>query len=1460
VLFAICGFLPIASGLVLRSQWAKSLVTRETSRILKEQGFNATYTVSVRLLPLSVELRNVRLDSKDGGAAALTSDKIIAKPKLFALLSGKLVVDQVEIDSPKIRVVYGAHEVKNLGVKIPESTSEKKEPFHAPFSVVSLTDADVDLDIEGIHVMATAIDIDVTADEQDPNEGASFEIASRIGEAKVQNIRAEIDPAAPKGALQKFSVDDDMLCDVDARVRVEPKRILVRRFSAVGSADLDAQGDSWLGCKLPTADWRRVEAQAHQLVIDLPQKPGDLPQVAGRISARAPVPLVNRIPDTPHVEGWVGVSAEGAFVSDKDLPEAQGHFEAHDIRVTKFKFAQEIQADFVIHKNVVAIDKMDVRVADGLATLSNVKVEPLSPGIPVRAKLDVQNPSFFRLLQDLSVARHPHVTWDLKEVHVPLVTGTCNPLHIDGDLNARTENFGVYTDGVDVPGRPRIIAVESARIQNHMAIRPDGLEFHNVRVDFPHGSVDGGFVHLGFDEVLKVDVPRADIALDDISPVADVKLAGRVKGEVHVTGKFTDPKLVADAGIDAFNLANIPFGDISQAHGVFEKNVVDLTGVKATKGKSEYAMPTGRIDLRPPSKLRFDSTIVSENFVMKDLLGLFHLEDDPRFAQIDGVIHTTSNVAVVLGGPDDKCDAGRVDVESTTRVEDMKLYGEHFDDAHLDFDYRQIDGKAGMRGVELDARGITLHKAHENGKAPVGFIIGNAQIALGGAMRGQIMMESMPISKIDALGKAKSYVDGAISGIGRIDGDVDNWNVQSDLDLTPLRVRAAKLGASHVHFAMTQKSKVPEPIGKTKCGAPIGPPFDKDAWARDTSSAGDYIVDGDLFDKQLHVTDLRITRQKNPSMRGKVAFQKMDLTHLSRILFPDSSVADDGTPSDVFTGELSGDLDMTQLRFDDLQHAQMRFQPRALVITRGGQSLALKQGAAAVTLENDTLALPPLTLALSAQNGLKGAIAINGSVGHFWTKPELDLSADLEPIDLGFLVGAVPKLTRAVGTLSGSLKLKGPAADPNVDGALYVRGGEFAISSLPGPISGVEIDARANSSEAEITRAVGKFAGGDLSVKGHTSLSGQTFGVTDGEVVGRNLHFAPQEGVSATVDCDLRVGINANSTAGPQAKLPHIGGDITITSFEYTRPTNIVPDIGGFKVGARRTVVDSYDPSLDSFVLGPDLYVRSKGPLRIRNNLAEVALAVDPRGIALSGTNQRFGLRGEVGATPGGRFHLFANDFDVKRAVITFDDPTRIAPKVDVLATTEYRRYTNTNSQAPGATAGATAGRTNNLWRITLQATGDTEDLKLVMTSDPNQSQEDIFLLLTVGLTRAEVDSVQAGGVYASAAFEAIGTATGADRAVKKAIPVIDDFRFGSGYSPQTGRSEPQVTVGRRVNDRVRASVTTGLSEDRTLRANIETRLSQKLSVQGSYDNYTTLSSSSLGNVGVDFRWRLEFE
>jgi hypothetical protein len=125
---------------------------------------------------------------------------------------------------------------------------------------------------------------------------------------------------------------------------------------------------------------------------------------------------------------------------------------------------------------------------------------------------------------------------------------------------------------------------------------------------------------------------------------------------------------------------------------------------------------------------------------------------------------------------------------------------------------------------------------------------------------------------------------------------------------------------------------------------------------------------------------------------------------------------------------------------------------------------------------------------------------------------------------------------------------------------------------------------------------------------------------------------------------------------------------------------------------------------------------------------------------------------------------------------------------------------------------------------------------------------------------RPELDQAQSASVGESVALEALGTLSGADKAVTDAVPIIDELRFGSAYSSRTGRTEPTITIGKRLAERIRANVTSGVAESREIRSNVEWQLSPRVSVEGSYDNVNDISSSSLGNLGADVRWRMEFE
>jgi translocation and assembly module TamB len=510
--------------------------------------------------------------------------------------------------------------------------------------------------------------------------------------------------------------------------------------------------------------------------------------------------------------------------------------------------------------------------------------------------------------------------------------------------------------------------------------------------------------------------------------------------------------------------------------------------------------------------------------------------------------------------------------------------------------------------------------------------------------------------------------------------------------------------------------------------------------------------------------------------------------------------------------------------------------------------------------------MPPLEWAIDTAEGFRGAFVLSGSASKVATDPILSLEARLQPMDLAALERLIPRIERASGRVQGTVRITGRAAAPTIAGELHAAG-DIEARGLPGAVTDIHMDARASASELTAS-ATGKFAGGTVSVDGSVPIRGLEFGTLESRVKARGVRLVPTDGVSASFDADLDVTYDRNTQSGTGSAMPRVTGDVAINSLTYTRPITFNLDLASPR--AKRTDVTAYDPALDFVTF--DVRVRSSAPLSIKNNLVETQLVIDSGALEATGTNQRMGLRGALRTSPGGRFHFQANEFEVQQGLIRFDDPTRIAPNVDVTAVTEYRRYTDTSAGAAGgagAGAGANLGPTaastgstrgGSLWRITLHAYGDADNLRVDMTSEPALSQEDIVLLLMVGMTRAELDQLQAGGIGESVALNVLGAASGADRAVKQALPIIDDFRFGSAYSTHTGKPEAQLTVGKRLTNDLRASVTAGISEDRELRSNIEWRLNNKLSVQGSYDNINDVSSSTLGNVGVDLRWRLEFE
>jgi hypothetical protein len=129
----------------------------------------------------------------------------------------------------------------------------------------------------------------------------------------------------------------------------------------------------------------------------------------------------------------------------------------------------------------------------------------------------------------------------------------------------------------------------------------------------------------------------------------------------------------------------------------------------------------------------------------------------------------------------------------------------------------------------------------------------------------------------------------------------------------------------------------------------------------------------------------------------------------------------------------------------------------------------------------------------------------------------------------------------------------------------------------------------------------------------------------------------------------------------------------------------------------------------DEILAGTQLDVVVEGPdaLRVRNNVADLRGDVDLR---VQGTLAAPVVFGTVEADPGGTLIYSDNEYEVERFLLTFNNPNRIDPIIDLVARTEVRSYD-----------------------ITLNLSGTLDRLDTQFTSDEGLAELEVLALLFSG-------------------------------------------------------------------------------------------------------------------------------
>jgi translocation and assembly module TamB len=1445
-LFAILGALPVLAGFVLSSAPVERWAAGQASAVLKQQlGLTASYQIELKLLPLRVTLNHLVVPASDGGGPALEIAHIAVTPRIFSLLSGRLDAGDIEVDEPKARLVMRDGKIQNLSYHLPDLPKSTQGPSkQAPFGSLSVGDGRFSLDIDGVHVETGELDLDVFAEQ-----GPTFEVALRASGSRIWRERVVRGvPPPPPGTIAS---DEDVLCRLELRLRYEPGDILVRRLSAVGVADLDPKSGTFPSCESSRDDLPgRVSLRLSQLRVGL--RSGEVPLVDGHVVLRAPLPIINRFVRMLPWQGAVSFAGDVRYDGRHNMPDVHGKLSGTGVEMGRYKLAKMLDVDADISSDIINIPRYEMTFADGDVVLKNGHIEPFAPGIVMRAeRVDSKGMHFEGLMRDLGVTDDTLIKWDFNDLRVTKIGGTISPLKIDADVYADTRNFEVFNLSFRDPARKHMVGVKSPLVRGHLGVRPDSFDIYDTRTDFGQSSIGVKLVSIGFDDKVVMSVLKGSrIDLSDVSPIVDIPIAGKAEIDVDMTGVAPDIALTGNLKVGDFQLGGFPFGDISSAKLRFKPLVLDLAEVQIKKGKSDYTVRSGRLNFDGPATLAVDAQVKSSNFDLRDFFNMWHFDVDPRFDDIRGETTLDTSVHYVLGGAEDRCGGGNLRVVGGARLTALDLFDERYDSGDAEFDFRWSDRDATYQGVDLDVSSLTLHKGS-------GTLIGSLGLRQGAKVYGHFVGSAVPLSHLDALPALLRATDGQLSAVAEVSGTVDELELSASGRISPVRLGRATLPGSTFDVRLVPTKREQKIVGTTRCGKSIGGPFDRADYEAD-ASAGTFHSNGSLFGGQVKFDDLTISRQRNKVVRGDVTFTSLDLGALAEL---SPSLGESETR---VAGKLSGKLGLGEFHLKTPLDSRVQLELSEWDVTRKGYRVELASGSRPIVFEKGRFSLPGLGFTATTPRGQKATFDAQGAVFNVATFPQIDAKLTLRPMQLASLVDVIPRAERAEGTLSGKLEIHGPLLAPRFAGGFDLEHGELSIRGLPLPVSDIALALRVDSGELRVEKGSARVGSGTLQVTGGAPLRGLELGAAHFAITARELALPMNEGIRAVADADLDVSIKPADRDG-ERELPRVTGDVTLRSFEYKRPVAMTADISSLAQRGKRTAVDTYDPADD--VLAFEIRLRALKPMKLQNNLMDAELDVADEGLLLSGTNGRFGLRGAVTLRPRGKIFLRRSEFEVTQGRVRFDDLTRIAPEVDVTAVTEYRRY-QTNTQASAApTAAPTSSGTSTAptsqggrWRIQLHAHGDADNLKIDLTSDPALAQDDIFLLLTVGLTRAELDQAQSASVGESVALEALGSLSGADRAVTDAVPLIDEFRFGSAYSSRTGRTEPTVTIGKRLTRRIRANVTSGVADSREVSSNVEWQLSPRVSVEGSYDNVNDISSSSLGNIGADVRWRLEFQ
>jgi translocation and assembly module TamB len=360
---------------------------------------------------------------------------------------------------------------------------------------------------------------------------------------------------------------------------------------------------------------------------------------------------------------------------------------------------------------------------------------------------------------------------------------------------------------------------------------------------------------------------------------------------------------------------------------------------------------------------------------------------------------------------------------------------------------------------------------------------------------------------------------------------------------------------------------------------------------------------------------------------------------------------------------------------------------RQLAMTLSGVKLE-SEGGLHATLAGGRIALDPLHVTgegtdLRAQGGL----SLEGA-------RQLDLAAS-GSVNMKLAETVDPDLT-ASGITTFQLEAHGPMQQPNLQGSVEFQNAAISFGDLPNGLSQLRGRLEFNQNRLEIKTLTAVSGGGQINMGGFLAYQHGIY--ADLSATGTGVRIRYPQGVTSLADAKLQLQGTQNNLL--------LSGNVTITRFG----TSSDFDLSSF-VAQSASSGQIAAPEATSNHVRLDVHIGSSPQLNFQNAFAKLAGNVDLR---VRGTLASPSLLGRVAVTDGSAM-IAGTRYELQRGDITFTNPVRIEPTIDLSASARVEDYD-----------------------ILLGLHGTPQKMAVIYRSDPPLPEADVVSLLALGRTASQ--------------------------------------------------------------------------------------------------------------------------